>query len=382
MKREVDGLRTLLSGLVGGQELLREWEREWRERFGGEEADEVDEDNEDNEEGDADADDGEDAEDGDSDDEDGRAKKRARLEKRERKVKTSPPTEKRKRGRPRKNPVSDAPVVALPHLVLQPPDVSEQQRPSKYLLAAFLLFNFFNSSVPASSPIIAHEGMVLSHNSPDTTPISVDLARWNTLQAINILVSVLLLLSLMGPYLPKVITRFLPVALLFASPPSSASSIEARSTGRPLVSASARHDAKISRALASGDEHALQSALGADGSLYSIFKCVGMAALRSLQGIWQSLRTAEEIVTRRDKIELRGWRRISQVAVLCGELYYSYPLYLAFSFDHLSFREKLFSPFQGPGILVFLVHAPSHTLAVGQYYIGPTCVSFRSIDCQ
>ena len=40
LKREQAGLRSLISGLVGGPALLREWEREWVFRFGGPERDE------------------------------------------------------------------------------------------------------------------------------------------------------------------------------------------------------------------------------------------------------------------------------------------------------------------------------------------------------
>ena len=43
LKREQDGLKSLIAGLVGGPALLKEWEREWRERFGGEEKDELEE---------------------------------------------------------------------------------------------------------------------------------------------------------------------------------------------------------------------------------------------------------------------------------------------------------------------------------------------------
>ena len=43
LKREQDGLKSLVGGLVGGPALLKEWEREWREKFGGEEKDELEE---------------------------------------------------------------------------------------------------------------------------------------------------------------------------------------------------------------------------------------------------------------------------------------------------------------------------------------------------
>ena len=67
LKREQEGLKSLLSGLVGGPLLLQEWEREWRERFGGPETDEVegelDDADDDEEEGDEDGED-DDAEEG------------------------------------------------------------------------------------------------------------------------------------------------------------------------------------------------------------------------------------------------------------------------------------------------------------------------------
>ncbi|KAK0445250.1 hypothetical protein EV421DRAFT_348503 [Armillaria borealis] len=42
LKREQDGLKALVSRLVGRSALLYTWEKEWREKFGGEEKDEVD----------------------------------------------------------------------------------------------------------------------------------------------------------------------------------------------------------------------------------------------------------------------------------------------------------------------------------------------------
>ena len=34
-------MKSLICGLVGGPALLKEWEREWKEKFGGQEKDEV-----------------------------------------------------------------------------------------------------------------------------------------------------------------------------------------------------------------------------------------------------------------------------------------------------------------------------------------------------
>jgi hypothetical protein len=41
LNREQNGLKSLICGLVGGPALLKEWEREWKEKFGGQEKDEV-----------------------------------------------------------------------------------------------------------------------------------------------------------------------------------------------------------------------------------------------------------------------------------------------------------------------------------------------------
>ncbi|KAJ3508517.1 hypothetical protein NLJ89_g5707 [Agrocybe chaxingu] len=76
LKAEQAGLKTLVSGLVGGPALVREWERQWRERFGGEERDEVE-----GEMGGEGADDGddEDSDDEDDDEETGKKRKRAKV---------------------------------------------------------------------------------------------------------------------------------------------------------------------------------------------------------------------------------------------------------------------------------------------------------------
>lgn len=319
LKREAEGLRSLLLGLVGGPELLREWEKEWQERFGGEEADEVDEDVDDNEECDGEADDGDDAEDGDSDEDNARAKKRARIEKeRKQKATPAPPTEKRKRGRPRKNPVPDTPAIPQPHLMLQPPAIAAQRQPSNYLLAAFLLFTFFNPTTPASKPTETHQGTVLSHLSNTTgASLVVESTGWSVLYATNLLVSVLLLLSLLGPYIPKKVARLLPDTLFIDYSSRSTSPTGEQET---VIYHAPTRDVKILRALASGDERDLRNALGASGSLYSVLKTMVLFALGRGKGILQTQRTAEEIVMSQDEAELRGWRRISQIEVLRGTL--------------------------------------------------------------
>ncbi|CAA7270264.1 unnamed protein product [Cyclocybe aegerita] len=205
LKAEQAGLKTLVSGLVGGPALVREWERQWRERFGGEERDEVE-----GEMGGEGADDGddEDSEEEDDEEETGKKRKRAKVapkkpaEKKDKKsaVSAQPPVvllqgegavvssgavpEKRKRGRPRK--VVPAPVTLAP---IPPADgpkaedvptpftagvraqwaVAQGQaqgpQPQQYLLAVFALFSFFNSPLTSSSSASAthhHTGTVLS----------------------------------------------------------------------------------------------------------------------------------------------------------------------------------------------------------------------------
>lgn len=76
LRAEHAGLKTLVAGLVGGPALLREWEKEWRDQFGGEERDELDADELANHEAeDEDSDDEDDDEDGDT----GRKRKRGKV---------------------------------------------------------------------------------------------------------------------------------------------------------------------------------------------------------------------------------------------------------------------------------------------------------------
>lgn len=174
LRAEQDGLKTLVCGLVGGPALLREWEREWRERFGGEERDEV-------ADGEGDVEDEGDDDDDDDDVEEqedvGKKRKRAKVEKDlgvavnvKKEVKAATVTigpdgqpEKRKRGRPRKVPLppaNSAPVVSTEQQQQQQPQQQQQ-----YLLAVFAMFSFFNSPLTSSSSHVhphTHQGHVLS----------------------------------------------------------------------------------------------------------------------------------------------------------------------------------------------------------------------------
>ncbi|EDR04636.1 uncharacterized protein LACBIDRAFT_304339 [Laccaria bicolor S238N-H82] len=197
LKAEQAGLKTLVAGLVGGPALLKEWEREWRQRFGGEEKDEVEGD-------DIEGDDEEsDEEDGDEGDEElGRKRKRPKFPGVPKKAvaerKASTPAtggdsgvpEKRKRGRPRKAvpPPATAATVVSPLAPLpqtQPQDQTmlssqeqwiqvhqqqQQSQPQQYLLAVFALFSFFNSPLTSSSSRASghhqHTGTVLTSLHP------------------------------------------------------------------------------------------------------------------------------------------------------------------------------------------------------------------------
>jgi hypothetical protein len=76
LRAELAGVKVLVEGLVGGPALIREWEKQWRARFGGEEKDEVEEDDEDAE-GEGEDEESED-DDGDDGDEEGAGRKRKR----------------------------------------------------------------------------------------------------------------------------------------------------------------------------------------------------------------------------------------------------------------------------------------------------------------
>ncbi|KAG5716174.1 hypothetical protein E4T56_gene10664 [Termitomyces sp. T112] len=176
LKNEQAGLKSLVAGLVGGPALLKEWEREWREMFGGEEKDEVDP------EAEADDDDDDD-DDNDNDDDGGRKRKRSKVAhvKPEKKVASSPDgtvPEKRKRGRPRK--------------VVPPPTVPAEH-PQQYLLATFALFSFFNSPLTSFSTVHVHThtGTVLNGSPGPLATDNTRLSYW--LHLLHLLVSTLIL---------------------------------------------------------------------------------------------------------------------------------------------------------------------------------------------
>ncbi|KAF9057131.1 hypothetical protein BJ165DRAFT_1418589 [Panaeolus papilionaceus] len=207
LKAEQAGLKALVQGLVGGPALIREWEKEWKAKFGGEERDEVE--GEDEEGDDEDSED----EEGEDDEEGGRKRKRAKVVstgqkkvetgatvKKEKKSPSSSAAsvvvvaneqgltvapEKRKRGRPRKvlpPPVTLAPVAgATQDQVMHDQTMmqgfpqqqwGQQSQPQQFLLAVFAVFSFFNSPLTSSftsgsaSSAHHHTGTVLSAHPP------------------------------------------------------------------------------------------------------------------------------------------------------------------------------------------------------------------------
>lgn len=260
LKREQDGLKSLISGLVGGPALLREWDREWKDKFGGEEKDEI--------EGDdlVGAADDDDDEDSDAEDQDGGpVRKKVKTVKKEKIVKPVVPVpqqtqqgqnpqagmpEKRKRGRPRKvplPPVASAPITMQPmegavsvspsqHQQLQP---QQQAQPQQYLLAAFAFFSVLNSPLASSfarshhshytdnhshSHAHAHHGQVLT-----TPPSSIPASTVNTMmdvplrrtygmhefvQAFHLLVSVLVFVYVVLPWVRGVVRRWKSVVMV------------------------------------------------------------------------------------------------------------------------------------------------------------------------
>jgi hypothetical protein len=211
LKREQAGLRSLISGLVGGPALLREWEREWLSRFGGPERDEA--------VSGVSEDDG--LDDGDSDEDDANLHPKKRIKSVPKKPtkdvkpkETNPGVvpEKRKRGRPRKVqpvPEGEATQQLPPHgLASSPVPVV----PPQYLLAAFAFFSFFNPPLSLHTHTTpTHSGVVLADSGTHiTSPISPSAFGWRELlQAFHVVISVLVFFTILLPFLPKGFPRVL-----------------------------------------------------------------------------------------------------------------------------------------------------------------------------
>lgn len=229
LTREQEGLRTLILGIPGAQPLLAEWDHEWAKKFGGPERDEID--------NEVEAYEGSDDEDGDGEDEGDdseRARKKPKLTKAPAAKRDKNPgvpatsgaatpattdglagavAEKRKRGRPRKiRPSVPPPIAPAPALLtnlgseLLQGDLNMQaSQPQQYLLAVFALFSFFNSPFTSTSPAHphTHQGSVLSQVIADPTIVPTASWSWhNIIQAVHFFASVLVLLTIVVPWLP------------------------------------------------------------------------------------------------------------------------------------------------------------------------------------
>ena len=328
---------------MGGPALLKEWEQEWREKFGGEEKDEIEgveaEPMSDDEDGD---------EEGDGDDDDGRAKKKAKIVKAPKKepVKKAPtvplsnpssPTavpEKRKRGRPRKVQVSvPAPAATLPGdtsslipsgaLVVQQPMVqdSQVQPAQQYLLATFALFSFFNSPLTSSTAQThshAHSGSVLGHvpihPQASVTPYSYG---WRELiQAFHLMVSALVFFSIVAPWLPHTIKRTRLASFLvapFIQVNSPATQAQPSSERGPTADLTTLISALApTRRGASDEADQLRSALGVSSGVWGL-----------IMG-WRRSR-CEGFETK--GLEQKAWIRLGELVALDGEYTFFSSLY-------------------------------------------------------
>ena len=334
LKREQAGLKSLISGIVNGPALLEAWETQWREMFGGEEKDEVED------EPGSDEEDGEVEGEGDDDEEDpGRARKKARTVKAVKPTKvpsvlpatpktttvTTTPTvlpEKRKRGRPRKIPLpTPTSQVATPIPMTVTPT---SQSPQQYLLAAFAFFSFFNSPLATSSAPYSHPhehtGSVLNH----TVAGKPAAYGWNDLiHVFHLLVSAALFLSIVIPWLPhsfrkskfttKLASPFTAVYPAYRMMTLSAISAlpgESPEATQPSAGVDANQSALMNALSPSsrGSETEIQllrRALGISTGLIGLFQGVSKAG-RKHRGI--------EL----DQLEQRAWVRLGELVAIDG----------------------------------------------------------------
>lgn len=354
LRREQEGLRTLILGIHGAQPLLAEWDHEWAKKFGGPERDEID--------NDAEAYEASDDEDGDGEDEGDdseRARKKPKLAKAPAAKKDKQPTtsvaavaptpitegipgavpEKRKRGRPRKiQPGAPPPIIAAAPVLLSDPvsppvqgDVAMQAQPQQYLLAVFALFSFFNSpftSTGASHPH-THQGSVLSHVADPTSVAATTVWSWGSaVQVIHLFASVLVLFTIIVPWLPlpgyvqrAKIMRLIPFSYLISngaltthegveplSPPSSPdiSDSESDADSTTTERTTRQEQGPLSDALAQSgaqdERDALIDALG-----------LGTGALGAVRSVFvrRSVNEGSD-----SELERRAWVRLAELVAL------------------------------------------------------------------
>ena len=357
--REQNGLKSLISGLIGGPALLKEWETEWRAKFGGEETDEIDVEPEplsDDDEGDD-----EDGDEPSREEDEGRAKKKAKIAKPTKKPKKpTPPTvsvpavlttsnqelspasvvpEKRKRGRPRKNPTSSPmsgpeavyTTNALPsdHTAMPTDQETQtavphsQSQASQYLLATFALFSFFNSPLTQSAPRSAshaHTGVVLGHiHAQQQSPLPIeDGFSWRSLiQAFHLLVSALVFCSILAPWLPTLIKRSRLMSYILSPISWMIVKSEDKPLDRPESKTNAFDRPQLADALdasrrgASNEAEYLRSALGVSSGL------LGLA-----QAMFPKGNSTDQSFEYQGLVQ-RAWVRLGELAVLdCTSLFF------------------------------------------------------------
>lgn len=346
LKREQSGLKSLVEGLVGGPALLREWEREWKNKFGGEEKDEVE---------DEQVDEGSDDSGDEDDDDEGPKKKKVKKQApppkpKERKPPAPPqPTipgvvpEKRKRGRPRKvvpPPVVAAPANMMPSMFVAPivPLQQQQQMPpievpiqqeqtaeaqsqgdgKQYLLAVFALFSFFNTPLPTSSPFggsehphewdlhkMNHTGYVIAPHPPLLPPRPPPSPAWGWsewIQSFHLIVSIVVFATILLPWIPvKAILR----PLKFRSRPPRSSTVS-RNAARPeTVLVSALQFQKRGTPTEAAD---IKHALGACSA----------GVMETIKRVLTGKVTATTNFERKG-LEQRAWVRLGEIAVHDGK---------------------------------------------------------------
>ncbi|CDO71201.1 hypothetical protein BN946_scf184845.g72 [Trametes cinnabarina] len=331
LKREKDGLKSLISGLVGGPALLKEWEREWREQFGGEEKDEI----EDDDNGASDDDEGE-GDDSDGEDEEGRARKKAKVAKPPKKEKPypRPPTEK-----PLANPtasIAPSPVAPSTPATMssvfsaeqpmqdafgQAPMQTQQAPAQQYLLAVFAFFSVFNSPLTASrrshtSHSHAHHGTVLTPHAPTETQVPIPTASGygmhDVVQAAHLLVSTLVFFYVLVPWFSTALRQSGVLARL--------SSAFARS-GKPGFTATStldsKHKARTRAALTEALSPAIRGSHLEPAHLRAALG-VTMGALGLLQSVLKAARRDRGIEL--NQLEQRAWVRLGELIAFDGSV--------------------------------------------------------------
>ena len=359
LKREQDGLRTLICGFPGGQNVLTEWEIEWTNKFGGPEKDEIDyEEASDDEDGDGEDDDGDTSE---------RARKKPKIEpskKEKRKIAPAAPipvgpggevpvaapgvvVERRKRGRPRKiQPNVPPPITPVAPVLLVDPGqqgitASQPAQPQQYLLAVFALFSFFNSPLTSTSQPASHQhthhGSVLTHTTSPAFSAQPAIGwTWNdVIQVVHLFASLAVFISIVIPWIPvprrvyqSRLMQLIPFASLVYQAHASSShetsdlptppdSPDISDSGSEPDSSSTEYTVRATKEVSNTLADALSSR-GAVDELDNILSALNVSTgwlgmIRGSAGTFQVQCGSE---TRRER---RAWTRLAELVVLSAK---------------------------------------------------------------